>query len=339
MNSKNASQPSPERIHQFAFGFAPPLLLEAAIHFRVFDHLAESSRTLDEVASATGASHRGMRALLDALVGLEILRRDGEKYALTPESDAFLVSSRPGFQGGMFRHVSEHLLPHWLRLNEAVRTGKPDASVNQQSTGGEFFKQFVEDLFPRGYPAAKRLAEELKIETSGDAPSVLDLAAGSGVWSIAFAERSPQVQVTAVDWPAVIPVTRSVTEKHGVTEQYRFVEGDLLEADFGSGHRVATLGHILHSEGEARSRRLLAKVFDALAPGGVIAIAEMVPNDQRTGPAHALIFGANMLVHTDEGDVFTFGEMSAWLREAGFTNPRELEAPAPSPLILADKPQ
>jgi hypothetical protein len=30
--------------------------------------------------------------------------------------------------------------------------------------------------------------------------------------------------------------------------------------------------------------------------------------------------------------------MSAWLREAGFVNPRELEAPAPSPLILADKP-
>jgi hypothetical protein len=31
-------------------------------------------------------------------------------------------------------------------------------------------------------------------------------------------------------------------------------------------------------------------------------------------------------------------EISAWLAEAGFVNPRTLEAPGPSPLILATKP-
>ena len=34
----------------------------------------------------------------------------------------------------------------------------------------------------------------------------------------------------------------------------------------------------------------------------------------------------------------TFGEISDWLREAGFKNIRKLEAQGPSPLILADKP-
>jgi len=29
--------------------------------------------------------------------------------------------------------------------------------------------------------------------------------------------------------------------------------------------------------------------------------------------------------------------MAGWLREAGFTNPRLLEAPAPSPLVLATR--
>ena len=33
---------------------------------------------------------------------------------------------------------------------------------------------------------------------------------------------------------------------------------------FGSGYALATLGHILHSEGEALSRKLLAKTFNAL---------------------------------------------------------------------------
>jgi hypothetical protein len=44
------------------------------------------------------------------------------------------------------------------------------------------------------------------------------------------------------------------------------------------------------------------------------------------------------LIHTEAGDTFTFEEMAHWLREAGFENVRRLEAPAPSPLILANRP-
>jgi hypothetical protein len=46
-----------------------------------------------------------------------------------------------------------------------------------------------------------------------------------------------------------------------------------------------------------------------------------------------------MLVNTDEGDTFTFAEISAWLEEAGYVNPRLLEVPSVSPLVLADKPR
>ena len=38
------------------------------------------------------------------------------------------------------------------------------------------------------------------------------------------------------------------------------------------------------------------------------------------------------------GDTFTFAEVSKWLRDAGFVKPRLLEAPAPSPLVLATRP-
>jgi ubiquinone/menaquinone biosynthesis C-methylase UbiE len=185
------------------------------------------------------------------------------------------------------------------------------------------------------YPAALALARHLDLTSP---VRVLDLAAGSGVWGIALAQSSPQVTVTAVDWPEVIPVTRSTAARFGLSERFAFVEGDLLKADFGTGHTVATLGHILHSEGRERSRALLAKVFRTLAPGGTIAIAEFLVNSDRTGPIGSLLFAVNMLVNTDEGDTFSFDEISAWLSEAGFTNARTLEAPGPSPLVLATKP-
>lgn len=323
---------------QMAWGYAPTLILEAAIRHRIFDILDSGPNDTPGVAAAAEISERGARAIMNALVGLNFLAVAGGKYSLTPESSAFLVSTKPAYQGGIYRHTSEQILPKWLQLTEVVRTGKPAVAVNQEAAGSEFFAEFVEALIPMGLRAAQTLAAALGAADAKPGYSVLDLAAGSAVWSIPFAQASPNVRATAVDWPDVLPVTRRVTACFGVEAQYRFQPGDLQDADFGSGHAVATLGHILHSEGESRSRALLVKVFDALAPGGTIAIAEFVPNDDRTGPPMPLLFAVNMLVNTDEGDTFTFAEISAWLQEAGFVNVRQLEAPAPSPLILATKP-
>lgn len=217
-----------------------------------------------------------------------------------------------------------------------MATGKPAHSVNQQDAGSEFFKEFVVDIFPMSYPSAQTLAKSLNLDSQPT--SVLDLAAGSGVWGIAIAQASPNVRVTAVDWPDVIPTTQKTVARFNLTDRFSYIPGDLLSADFGTGHNVATLGHILHSEGEDRSRQLLAKVFDALAPGGTIAIAEFLVNADRTGPVNGLFFAVNMLINTDTGNTYSFEEISSWLTEAGFTNPRTIPAPGPSPLILATKP-
>jgi hypothetical protein len=69
----------------------------------------------------------------------------------------------------------------------------------------------------------------------------------------------------------------------------------------------------------------------------MIAIAEFIPNDDRNGPPYPLLFAVNMLVHTEDGDTFTFQQMSGWLTEIGFKQIRKVEVPAPSPIIVAVK--
>ncbi len=330
---------TPERIMQFAWGYVPPLAIEAAIRHRVFDVLDDGPKTVAEVRRLTGASERGLAAIMNILVGLDFLAKDAAgAYRLTPESAAFLVSTKPGFQGGLIRHTSLQLLPRWLSLNDVVATGRPVKAVNQEADGGEFFQELVMDIFPMSYPAAQALGRELALGDKGGTVKVLDLAAGSGVWGIALAQASARVRVTAVDWPEVLPLTRKTVERFGLGDRFGYVAGDLLEADFGEGYGVATLGHILHSEGEERSRKLLAKVFRAMAPGGTVAIAEFLVNEDRTGPLTGLFFAANMLVNTENGGTYSFEEISGWLREAGFAKARTMDAPGPSPLILASKP-
>jgi ubiquinone/menaquinone biosynthesis C-methylase UbiE len=329
---------SPQRINQMAWGYAAPLIVEAGVKHRVFDLLDSGPMTVEKVASKSGASVRGLRAVMNALVSFELLSKDrDQRYSLTPESAAFLVSTKPSFQGGIFRHISAHLIPKWMQLDEIVKSGRPAMAVNQEDQGAQFFEQFVEDIFPMSYAAAGVLGDALKLSHVGKPVSVLDIAAGSGVWGIALAQKSAQVKVTAVDWPGVLPVTRRIAQRFNLQDRFTFVAGDLQTADFGKNHNIATLGHILHSEGEQRSRALLERVHAALAPGGTIAIAEFLNNDERTGPPQAMIFAVNMLVNTEQGDTFSHNQIAGWLNEAGFTDVRSLEAPAPSPLALATK--
>jgi ubiquinone/menaquinone biosynthesis C-methylase UbiE len=336
---RRGEQVTPERLMELSFAYAPPLIISAGVSNKVFDSLEDGAKTSEQVAEETGASARAVRILMNALVGLNLLEKDRKgKYSLTDESAAFLLSKKLGTHAGFFGTIAPQLISRWLRLSDIVREGRPAVAVNQETEGTEFFSQLVENIIPMSYPPAQKLGDHLKLAKAKNEIRVLDLAAGSGIWGIALAQKSPRVRVTAVDWAGMIPTTKRITQKFGVGDSFNYVESDILEANFGSGYDIATLGHILHSEGEDRSRQLLAKTFRALKSGGTIAIAEWLVNDDRTKPLPSLMFAVQMLVNTEKGDTFSFNEIKNWLEEAGFKKVRKVEAPGPSPLILATKP-
>src|SRR5216117_373061 len=97
---------TPERLMQFGFAYAPPLIIGAAVSNNVFDSLATGAKTVAQLSKETGASARGLRAIMNALVGLELLKKDRqEKYSLTPESATFLLSDKAGTQAGFFATI------------------------------------------------------------------------------------------------------------------------------------------------------------------------------------------------------------------------------------------
>src|SRR5579862_8187264 len=155
MTTASTTSVTPERIMQFAWGYVPPLVLEAAIRHRVFDLLDGGPMTVHVIHVKTGASERGLAAIMNTLVGLAFLAKDqAGRFSLTPESAAFLVSTKPAFQGGLIRHSSQHLIPKWLSLNQIVETGRPVEAVNQEGLGSGFFHEFVSDIFAMSYPSA-----------------------------------------------------------------------------------------------------------------------------------------------------------------------------------------
>ena len=121
----------PDRIMEMVWGYAPPIILGTAIQCRVFDLLDAGPKTVDELAKASGNSARGLRAIMNALVGFQFLAKNADgRYALTPESAAFLVSSKPGYLGKFAEFSGLKMIHTWLPLPEIVRTGKPMTALS-----------------------------------------------------------------------------------------------------------------------------------------------------------------------------------------------------------------
>ena len=87
------------------------------------------------------------------------------------------------------------------------------------------------------------------------------------------------------------------------------------------------------------NRELFAKVFRALAPGGRIAVRDMVMEPDRTSPREGALFAINMLVNTDSGGTFTLAEYAEDLQSAGFENPQLLvKHEAMNSVVAAQRP-
>lgn len=341
-SSASSTATTPDRLMQLAWGFGAPHILNSALDLEVFGHVAKGAQTVDALVQATGASARGVSMLVDGLAAFGLILRDGPreeaKYRNAPDAELFLVPGKPSYLGGFIQFHADFIAKHWFSLTECVKSGRPAMTVDQPEDGVDVWHKLVDSLFNVGFPGAQNLAQEILKSQKQRPLRVLDVACGSGVWGIAQCLAEPTTKATFFDLKETLEHTRKFVAAHKVGARADYLPGDLRETDPPAGQfDVAILGHICHSEGAEHTQKLLAKMARALKPGGTLAIAEFVPDDDRLGPPLGLIFSLNMLVMTNEGATFTFAEYRRWLEAAGFKNARQLPGPTVSPLILATR--
>ncbi len=340
-NECTGARVSPQPILEAAWSFAVTQVLTAAIELDVFTSIARGQTTLEDLVAATSCSTRGLAMLLNALIALKYVEARAGRYHLSPVSAAYLTKTGQHYIGGYLLHNTGESWSPWAQLSKVVRRGTPARqSVHGEHADFGFFSQLAQSSYKLSADAALVAARALGNGKPAEVRKVLDVGAGSAVWSLALAQFDQQTLVTVIDLPEVIDrVTRRFVDREGLLDRFTFLPGDLRQLDFGAASfDIVALGHICHGEGPEGSRQLIHRAYRALRSGGQILIAELVPDDDRSGPLIPLLFAIHMLVLTDNGDAFTLAEYRRWLLDAGFEDVRTVPAPAPSPLILATKP-
>ncbi len=336
---QSKQQPTPALIFETMNAYQRTAALRTAVELDLFTAIGEGADTAAALSRKLGAAERGVRILADYLVVIGFLEKPQGRYRLTAEAALFLDRRSPACLASITRFLATpETQQGYFRLTETVRRGGalPAEDGAAQRENPEWV-EFARGMAPMMMPAAQGMAQLLR-PGAGAPCKVLDLAAGHGMFGITLARQNPQAQVVAVDWRNVLEVAQENARRAGLDGRFRPLPGSAFEVEFGSGYDLALLTNFLHHFDPATNVKLLKKVHAALKSGGRAAILDFVPNQDRVTPPLAAGFAMVMLGNTEKGDAYTYAELEAMAREAGFAA-CELHAlpPTPESVVVAKK--
>ena len=333
--------PSPEPIMRMVQGLQATAILKTAVDLGIFDRISEGTSDASSVAAAIGASERGTRILLDGLAAYGLLETADGAYRLSPLADAYLVSGRPVYLGGSTQIMaSDWAWRFWADLPEAVRHGGTVLEDHAETPGHEFWEIFAPASTGLARPASKALAELLAPWAHArDEIDVLDVACGSGLYSLTFAAGQPHARVTLLDWANVLALTQANVERLGLASRTSVIEGDVFTVPLGGPYDLVVASHIFHHFSEDRCVELLERLAGALKPDGRLAINEFTAlSDRPEEDPVPYLFSVLMLAWTREGEAYPVSTYRRLLDAAGFGTPEIHQSPGMTTrFVIADR--
>ena len=299
---------------------AAAAVVQTAGRLGVLARLDGAPATTAELTDACEISERGARLLLGALAGLGLAEAVGGGAWRAALPDLAGLAGTAGM---------------WAHLAEALREDRPLLRGDTPEGAAAFYPGAVSHLGAMLSAVAERAAKLLP-----PAGRVLDAGAGAAPWSLAVAARDPACLVTAVDLPAVVPATRRAVRDAGRERQFRFLAGDLYDVDLGRGvYDLAIAGNLCHLFNGDANRRLLGRLYDALAPGGRLAVMDVIP-DEQPRPRWVALYELGLFLRTASGRVHPLAAYLDWLHDAGFEPPEQhhLVDQAQAVLLVARRP-
>nr|VFK18889.1 MAG: Dimerisation domain-containing protein [Candidatus Kentron sp. LFY] len=328
-----------EQLHAIGISYWRSATLRAAIKLDLFHLLGERAMTCEQITRQLEAKNpRRVGSFLDVCTVLGLLTRNGDRYRNSELALTWLQPDRSTYYGDLMMHLTNHWNT-WAKLDELVINGSAELP---------FESGFVSE---RQYWSDYMLGQHNRVLTGQgdnlvqyvdltDKYVLLDLGGGTGGYSIAICQAYPQIQVDIVDQAEPLRIARRLVKDAGFEARITLIEADMHKVRLDKQYDTVLMSGIFVLQSEAENRQILQSTFDFLRPGGLVIIQDYLRLEYGK-ERHYLDTMMNLfmqLCFTPKAGDWHGRDVGSWIRDAGFTDVREIPVPTHLAIMTAKKP-
>jgi SAM-dependent methyltransferase len=308
--------------------------LEAAVELKVFDAMEETPLAVEVVAQKLGLVAERLEPLLDILEAGGILRKEEGKYANTPRSAEFLVSTSPLYQGMsmklnvQFCKTVEDSLADFVAGKEMACHDGDKSWSSEESIEG--MAQYA--LGSGVVPVAEFVAELPGFE---DFRAMCDIGGNHGLYTMAVLDRNEFLRGAVCDLPPVAEQLRERAERFGFGDRVEAVGLDFRTDDLPAGpYDLVLTSHILYAFREDVAGTL-RRIAENIRPGGWFISHHYARNGRNEGRMGSAVLELQTRMCGYPSHFIEREELEAAFADAGFADFRFQAVPGDFGLIGA----
>lgn len=312
-------------------------IVQSAVELAIFEALENTPLTAEAVAKRLELEPTATELLLNALVSLELLRKQTDLFSLAEVAKSYLVKSSPQYVGGMI-HFESSLWNCWEKLPQAIRSGQSVRPANMYQDDPAETETFINamDSLVKARGDTEIMASTVDWSAVGE---LLDVGSGPATYPIALCKKFPKLRATIFDLSATLNITQRFVREAQMEDRIRIIAGDYRDDPIPGTYDVVFLSNIIHGEEYQKNETLIRKLANNLKPSGRMMIKDHILDDGRVNPAVGAIFSLLMLLTTAGGRCYSFSEIKNWMNRADLSNIERIDLPPPltSSLVIGTK--
>ena len=267
-------------------------IFKTASECGIFKQLGSQELSLSELASKCALQERPLQLLLDVLSKLNVIVINEGSYSLSGVMQLLQ---------GNYQNLSDE---YWMHLKTFLSTETPLKEMDSVENSEAHYKSQVKALEWMMTPSAMYAAQALEIGTKRKALEILDIGAGSAVWSLTCAGFDPETRVTAIDWPQVLEVAQASAKQKGLESIFSSIAGNYHDVNLEKGHYdLAFIANVAHLESPEGNEELFKKTYEALKPGGELILIDVF-DDQEAGGMAASLYSLGLALRTKSATAY-----------------------------------
>ena len=313
-------------------GFVYSQVLLACIRLGLFERLARSPASAAELSTALDLPRASLDRLLEAAESLQLVEvRGRDQFGLGPLGAALLgnpaVAMMIEHHSALYADLGDPLAllrgdqqtTHLGRFWAYSRNAGSTALTTENTASYSDLMAASQALIADQVLAAYSLRNHRRL---------LDVGGGAGAFALAALSRESRLHASVFDLPPVSEQARARFDRLGLGERTGVFGGDFTSDSLPTGHDLISLVRILHDHDDDVVMELLKSVRRAIAPGGVILIAEPMLGTRGAEPVAAAYFGFYLMA-MGQGRPRSPATIASMLRRSGFAGIRLRRTSAP----------